>query len=239
MNIFKEFVLAVPVKTQLDFGHNHNVVIESVDINPRKRNGITIKSNTFIRITKVDPETRKVQGSTEFNFFDLDPTKDFVYSNFISEFTCLVGIIAALKGDEEEFQNEVLAVLKGDNEKEMTSFLKKGTNAKAVQDVLASAFYAQVKDKLGLQGDLLKCKMSVNKSGFLEPGGEADWILQESDPQHLPVLTSRDKSNRVKSLEATDAKAKPDNTGSAPASEEDTPAPEKVVASSNGLLDSI
>jgi hypothetical protein len=206
MNIFKEFVLAVPNKNQLDFGYNHNVVIESVDIGQRKRNGIAVKSNTFVRLTKIDVDTKKPIASTEISFFDLDPTKDFVYVNFLSQFTCLVGIIAALGGNEEAYQDEVLAVLQGNSEKEMTAFLKKVANAKAVQDVLMNAFYEQVKDKTGLSGTLLKCKMSVNKSGFLEPGAESDWILAETNPQSLPTMSSRDKLNRQKSLEATDTK---------------------------------
>ena len=217
-NIFKNFINSRSVKTPLDFGHNKNVFIESIDFNERKRNGIKIKANTFIRLTKIDPDTKKSLASTELSFWDLDPTKDFVYDNFISQFSILTGIIDALGGDIEAYESKVLDVVEGDDDSSMLQWLKNNTNAKAAQAVLVTGFKEQVEDKIGDRTKLLKCKMVSNKAGYLQPATDIMWILPMDSEEELPIITAREKAVYEKSLSA-DKKAKPDSTGNAPAAE--------------------
>ena len=233
-NIFKDFVLARPVKTPLDFGYNDNIVIESIDFGVRKRKGIVVKANTFIKLTKLNVKDRSVIANTEINFWNLDPTKDFVYDNFISQFSILCGIIDALKGDVETYETGVLDVIEGESDSEMLTFLKKPANAKLAQEALIEGFKTQIQSKIGLNSDLLKCKMISNKSGYLQPANDIMWILAMDDSEKLPSITSREKRVYTKALQA-DKKAKPDNTGEAPVTDEK--ATEMKVSSSG--LDSI
>lgn len=238
MNIFKQFVLARPVKTPLKFGHNENIVIESIDFGVRKRKGIAIKANTFIKLSEINPEDKSVLANTEINFFNLDPTKDFVFDNFISQFSILGGIIDSLGGDVEVFDDKVQKAIEGDTDSETLAFLKKGANAKAAQDALVESFKEQVEDKIGLDSTLLKCKMVSNKSGYLQPANEMMWILPMDSEEELPVLTSREIRIYKKSLtdDGKKKKATPDAIGKAKAP--GTQVPEAQV-SPKGALASI
>lgn len=240
MNIFKAFVLSRPVKTPLDFGYNNNIVIDTIDFGVRKKNGIAINANTFIRLAKIDPKDKSIKASTEINFWNLDPTKDFVYSNFISQFTILYGIIDAIGGDCDVFESTVLDVLEGDTEDATLKFLKAGDNAKTIQQITVDAFKLQVTDKIGLDSTLLKCKMISNKQGFLDPGAEVNWILPMSSEEALPVISSREKFIRKTALETNTKKtAKPDSTGKAPASGSNESAPTGAATVAANALDSI
>ncbi len=235
-NIFKDFVLARPVKTPLDFGHNENIVIENIDFNERKRKGIKVKANTFIKLTKLNTKDKSVIANTEISFWDLDPTKDFIYDNFISQFSILCGVIDALGGDVETYETEVLDIVEGESDSEMLGFLKKPVNAKAAQEVLVKGFQKQVGTKFGLASNLLKCKMVSNKAGYLQPANDIMWILPMESKESLPIITSREKRIYDKALKA-DNKAKPDSTGKAPTDKAVEKPKEMKVSSSS--LDSI
>lgn len=216
-NIFKDFILARPVKTSLDFGFNQNVVIEAVDFSIRKKKGIAVNANTFIKLTRISPEDKVVLATTEINFWDLDPTKDFVYDNFISQFSILSGIIDAVGGDVAGYEEEVLGVVEGSNDNEMLAFLKKSANAKLAQQVLADGFKKQIDGKIGLDSKLLKCKMVSNKSGFLQPANDMMWILAMDSTENLAPVSDRELKMYKKALETDNKKATPDTTGTAPA----------------------
>lgn len=229
-NIFKDFVLARPVKTPLDFGHNTNIVIEDVDFEIRKKKGIVLKANTFVKLTKVDDDRTPI-ASTEINFWDLDPTKDFVYENFITQFSVLCGIVDAVGGDAEKYEVDVLGVVEGNDDAEMLKFLKNPTNAKAAQTVLSAAFKEQVSDKIGLNSALLKCKMVSNKSGFLQPASDMMWILPMDSEESLPPVTPKEQRVYEKALKS-DNKSTPDTTGNAPENNGES-LPEKTISASS------
>ncbi len=216
MNIFREFVLARPVKTPLDFGHNDNIIIESIDFNDRKKKGITINANTFIKLTKINAEDKSILANTEINFWNLDPTKDFVYDNFISQFSILCGIVDAVGGDVVVYETDVLTVVEGETDAEMLAFLKKPKNAKAAQAALVDGFKTQVDGKIGLDSKLLKCKMMSNKGGYLQPANDIMWILAMDSEENLPAMSSREIRIYKKALEADNKKGTPDATGKAP-----------------------
>lgn len=228
MSIFKDFVLSRPVKTPLDFGHNTNIVIEEVDYEVRKKKGIAIKANTFIKLTKVDKD-RNAIASTEINFWDLDSTKDFIYDNFISQFSVLCGIVDAVGGDSAAYEEAVLGVVEGDDDAAMTKFLKNANNAKAAQSILSDAFKSQVDGKTGLKSTLLKCKMISNKSGFLQPANDMMWILPMDSTEELPPVSPKEIRAYEKALKS-DGKSTPDATGTAPTGEA---LPEKTISASS------
>jgi len=227
MNIFKDFILARPVKTQLEFGYNDNIVIEAIDFGERKRKGIKVKANTFIKLAKIDLKTSEVIANTEISFWDLDPSKDFIYDNFISQFSIFSGVIEALEGDVEKFEDDVLAVVEGDSDAEILAFLKKPVHAKDAQEILIKGFENQIADRIGLNSTKLKCKMVSNKAGFLLPANDIMWVLPMDSKENLPKITSREKRVYEKSF-TNETTATPDATGAAPKSE-------AQVAKSTGL----
>ncbi len=231
-NTFKDFVLAKPVKTPLEFGHNENIVIDAIDFSDRKRKGITIKANTFIKLSKLD-KNKKVIASTEISFWNLDPSKDFIYDNFISQFSIFCGIIDALDGDVEAYETEVLSVVQGDSDSEMLTFLRQAPNAAAAQSILINAFKKQVVGKIGLDSKLLKCKMIVNKAGYVQPADDMSWILPMDAAIILPAMSNKEMRIYKKAL-SENKKSKPDTVGAAP-----NKAAKKEVQVSNISLSSI
>jgi len=213
-NIFRDFVLARPVKTPLKFGHNQNIVIESIDFGVRKKNGIKVNANTFIKLTKVDPENgRAVKASTEINFWDLDHTKEYVVNNLISQFTVLAGIVAALGGDIEAFESKVEGALGEDYEAE----IRTAKGAKKIQKILVEAFEEEVKGKYGMDMDLLQCKLVSNNKGFMQPAVAPNWIVRMDDEEGLPEVTNQElKTYREALAKDKQETVKPDETGTKP-----------------------
>lgn len=215
-NIFQEFVQARPIKTPLKFGHNENIVIESIDFGVRKKNGIKINANTFIKLSQVDPESRKVEATTEISFWDLDHTRDFVVNNLSTEFTVMAGIIAAVGGDVDAFEEAVEEALGDDYENE----IRTAKGAKRIQSALIDTFKTTLGDKVGLDMPLLKCKLVSNKNGFLQPAPEVNWIVAMDDEEGLPVMTAQEIRVHAEALKKDDTKkVAPDKTGEKPSGE--------------------
>ena len=230
MNLFKELVISAPVSARLQFGFNENVIVSAVDTSVRKIKGLPIKANTFITLSQVDPTTKKVVAQNEFNFWNLDPTSDFVIRNFIEQMTSLASIIDAVGKDMGEFEASIIEVLAGE---EMDDVVVTKDGSKLLQDTLQNAFYELVKDVIGTNCPLLKCKLTVNKKGYLELGKVQGWILAITDTNDLPEVTTQEIKIRTEALTAsvTPAQVKPDETGTAKPAPT-TAAPEKTVSKS-------
>lgn len=216
INIFKEFVLTMPVKTPLAYGHNDNIVIESADFGIRKNKGVTVKSNSFIKLTKIDPETKQILANTEIRYFNLDPGSDFVAGNFNTQFTNFAGIVEAVGGDVQAFADGVEAVLGDSSDEFVLKSLKDRTKCAAIQQSLMDGLETALAGKIGIDSTLLKCKMASNKGGFLNPGEEYSWILPMDSEESLPAMTSRENGVRRKAMAGDDDKSTADSTGSAP-----------------------
>lgn len=217
MNLFKELVITAPVSARLQFGFNENIIVSAIDTEVRKTKGIPIKANTFITLSKVDPETRKVVAQNEFNFFNLDSTTDFVQRNFIEQMTALVSLIDAMGGSIETFDDALVAVLTA-NKQELEVFVKTKDGAKLLQDTLQNSFSTIVKDLVGANCPLMKCKLIVNKSGYLEISKVQGWILPMDSDESLPEVTAQE--TKVRATAASTAgqpkTAKPDELGAPP-----------------------
>jgi hypothetical protein len=227
MNLFKELVITAPVSARLQFGYNENIIVSAVDTSVRKIKGLPIKANTFITLSQVDPETKKVVAQNEFNYWNLDPTTDFCLSNFIEQMTSLASIVDAVGKDMSEFEAGLLSVLKG---KDIADVITTKDGAKLMQDTLQDTFYALVKDVIGPDCPLLKCKLVVNKKGYLELGKVQGWILPMTSTEALPEIDARELKLRAEALtaSATPKVVKPDDLGTKPAAT--VAAPEKVVS---------
>jgi hypothetical protein len=211
MNLFKELVITAPVSNRLQFGFNENVIISKIDTTVRKVKGLPIKANTFITLSQINPETRKVVAQNEFNFWNLDSTTDFVVGNFLEQWTALLSIVDALGKDIVAYETAVFSAI-GDNDIEVYAKTKDG--AKVLQDALQDSFYELVKDSIGDACPLLKCKLVVNKKGYLEISKVSGWVLAMTDAKALPEMTATEKRIRAEALAATpEKKVNPDAPG--------------------------
>lgn len=229
MKLFKDLVLTAPIRTKLSFGHNENLILEKVDFGERQNKGIKLKMHTFITLAKIDPEDEnKVIARSEGNFFDLDHTSDFVWSNFMDEFTCLAALITAVGGDAEAFEDTVVQVF-GENESE--DFVKTKQGSKATQEALQDAFMDHIESKTGDNSPLLACKMISNKAGWLEFPKELGWIVPQEKVDKLPEVTSFDKKRYQEGLaKQTKSSSVPDKVGAPPAAGEKAPTQANALA---------
>lgn len=228
MNLFKELVITAPVSSRLQFGFNENVIISAIDTAVRKVKGLPIKANTFITLSQVDPETRKVIAQNEFNYWNLDSTTDFVVNNFMEEFTSMASLLDALGKDMGAFENAVLTALGADTQ-EIDVTVKTKDGAKLAQDTLQNTFYDMAKDAIGVNCPLLKIKLVSNKKGWLELPKVMGCVLPMTSLEALPEVTAQEKRIHADALSATaDSKTvKPDTLGTAKAS---VATAEKVIA---------
>lgn len=221
MNLYKELIESAPVKARLQFGINENVVVEAIDLSVRKRSGMPIKANTFITLTKVDPETRKPIETLEGSFWNLDPTKpDFVEDNFTDQLTTLSSLIDAVGGDSGEFAGEVIAATELEDIDEVFALSKDKKGAVVLMDAMKAAFGKQMDGKLGKNGTLLKCKIVSNKKGFLEFPTEEGWILPMDSEDTLPPISTGEKKRYENAMDAPrETSGTPDTPGEAPSGE--------------------
>jgi hypothetical protein len=213
MGLYRDIVEATPVGNRLPFGVVHNVRIINIDTGERRRDGIPIPQNTFITLAQFNEAGDKIIGQSEGSYWNLDPTKEYVESNFLNQFTSLVAIAYAYGEDEVEFDNFVLEIVPDDVTIE--DYLKTKDGAKAMQKRLKEAVEKFIVPHVGRDSKLLKCKSIVNKSGFFELGIEENWILPDDDETPLTIITPNERRiYRQSLLESTKkTKAKPDAIG--------------------------
>lgn len=188
MSIVRKFVNAAPIKVDLEFGINSNVVLRAVSIDPRMHQGTQIKRNTFMTFTQVNPITRKAIKEHEYSFFNLNHDSEYVNQNMLTKLTKMVSIIKALgldpiaaelvfekslmkHGVSEDLENQVLT-LKG---------------AALIDQALSRAFYEVIQDHVGLDGNLVHFKTTVDKKGYLEIPLYNDFIQPVVDGENTTL----------------------------------------------------
>lgn len=216
-NLFRQYISTKPVRVPLDFGHNENIIISKISTEERKSKDVVLNVNTFITLSKVEPDTRKSVAAFESNFWNLDPTKDDIVRQINDQFTIMAGMIMAVGGDAEKFDEDSLDVPGFEEDMTLADFVKNKTNAKKVQDSLQEAFLEQMKDKIGDNCPLLKCKLVSNKKGFLNFSREINWIVPMEDADSIAKVTDTEKKVYEESQKDTsDKQEKPDETGEKP-----------------------
>lgn len=212
MGLFREIIETAPVANSLQFGHNFNIVLKNFEKGDRLHEGMPTTKNSFLLFAEVDPTSRVVKAATEVFFWDITPNK-YALSNFIDQYNSFLNIVEAYEGETEAFTDELDKKINVDN---LEKLLSKKDTAKATQKALIDVFYEHIKDKLGVNGPLLKCKLAVNDRGWFQPGTESKWILAMDSTEKLVEISRKDRQNKNKaavySAKKTGKKVKPDDT---------------------------
>lgn len=169
MELVRKFVNEAPIKVNLEFGVNSDIVLRAVSIEPRMHQGTQIRRNTFMTFTQVNPVTRKAMKEHEYSFFNLNHESEYVNQNMIGKLTKLVSIVKALGLDPEAaeliFEKSLLQHGVGEDLEKHVLTLK---GAALIDQALSAAFYDVVKGHIGLDGPLVHFKTTVDKKGYLE-----------------------------------------------------------------------
>jgi hypothetical protein len=192
MNLVREFVNAAPVKVDLEFGINSDVVLRAVSIEPRMHQGTLIKRNTFMTFTQVNPVTRKAIKEHEYSFFNLNHDSQYVNQNMLTKLTKLVSIVKALGLDvdkaESVFEAHLVASGVADDLEGQVLTLK---GASLIDQALSTAFYEVVKGHIGLDTcPLVHFKTTVDRKGYLEIPLYGEFIQSAEDGKKTTLSVS-------------------------------------------------
>lgn len=199
MSLVQNIIESGASRERLQFGHNTNIIISSIDTDVRRFEGLPTSQNTFIKLDKVDPEDRtKILASTEISFFNINPEKpEFALGNYEDQYQILGGIVNALKDEEgvEDYEEAFYSKLDeefGEETEVTTSLLcnKKKKGAKVIIGFLQEAFMEVVGDCVGDKCPLLQCNMGANNKGYINPKNEITWILTMDSDAKLSKVTS-------------------------------------------------
>lgn len=167
--LLRQFIEAAPIKVDLDFGINENIVLRSLSIEPRLHQGTLVKRNTFMTFTQVDPVTRKAVKEHEYSFFNLNHESEYVVQNMNTKLTKLVSIVKALGLDPKQAEEVVeKAFIAQGVTSDIDSLVLTLKGAAMIDAALSQGFYEVLKDSLGLSGPLMTFKTTVDRKGYLE-----------------------------------------------------------------------
>jgi hypothetical protein len=209
MSFLRELLNSKPVRTPLSFGINERVRLVSLSNEEKKKDGEVIKRNTYMVFSKFDEE-EKIIASSEFSYFNLDPTKDFTMENLASQTSQLQNLCDLLS------PGSIIDPLEGyDSLEEVEEDLGNIKGCKKLQGRLYEQFEKAVGDKIGKDSPLIRLKVVTdNKGKFLQLPRESRIAELNSDPctlsisaYELKVYESRNESSTTE---------KPDEAGESP-----------------------
>jgi hypothetical protein len=208
MSLLRKILAIKQVRTPLEFGINENVRLVAIDNEVRKWEGEIIKRNTFLTFAKFDAKDIKI-ASSEFSYFNLDHTSDFVLDNLVSQLGHLNALVGILNPGIEidpttsyEDLDEVKAALR----------TKKG--CEHFMTVMWEQFLEAVTDKIGNESPLLRMKVVTDSKGRWVQLPRESHFVEAVDSDCTLSITPYELKIRNKGLEATVEKA--DEKGDSP-----------------------
>ena len=160
MSLLRKLLSVKPVRAQLEFGINENVRLVNIDNEVRKYEGDVIEKNTFLTFAKFNDNNEKI-AATEFSYFNLDHTSDFVFDNLINQIGHL-NKICSLLGAENGVDPT------GDYEDldELKDALRTKKGCEKFMSDMWEQFSENVGDLVGIDSPLLRIKViNDTKSG--------------------------------------------------------------------------
>jgi hypothetical protein len=166
-NINKNSLLSRARVARLGKGIHEDVVITKIDIQDRKRNGILIKKMLYVTFAKLDAETGKRKSEVELSWFRLDHTSEYLFSNMRELAIQLHGILKCYMTEDEAFD-----AMEGDIDgldfeavDDMENHKWKKAEVEAVMADMQERFAEVMKDKIGLDSQKLRVKITTDNKG--------------------------------------------------------------------------
>lgn len=204
------------VRVYLNFGINENVTFHKIDPKVRIGNdGQPTSKHCTMTFSVV--EDGSVKASSNFDFFNLDHTSDYVVSNFSDEFSTMTSILLLyLTAEEVDEKFKELETMFSTLE-ELEAELKTKKGAAKLQDVLATCFANAITPFIGLDSPKLRIKTVTDKTG--------KYLQMPTGTFIEPMTIAKEDSSlklSFKEIKASQAASKPQvktptKTGNAPA----------------------
>jgi hypothetical protein len=209
-SFLRQLLLNKQIRTQLEFGINDNVRLVKIDNTQRKREGEIVNRNTYMTFSKFDSKG-EVMASSEFSFFNLDPTADRVMENFANQVAVMQNIVDILSPG-----NIIDPTTGYDDFDEIEKALKTKKGCKDFQDTLWELFESALDGKVGEESPLVRLKVVTNNKGkYLQLPNESPVMESMEVEETALTISAYERKCKEKGLEAPTETA--DVKGNAPA----------------------
>lgn len=177
MSLLRELLAVKIVRTPLGFGIHDNVRLVKIDNAERMRENEVVNKNTYLTFAKFDANNNKI-ASSEFNYFNLDHTSDYVFDNLITQIGHLNKICSLLNPGSSIDPTEGY-----ESVEEIKDALRTKKGCEEFMKAMWAQFEQQVEDYVGLESPLLRIKVITDSSGqFFNLPRESHFLeLMEND----------------------------------------------------------
>lgn len=181
MSLLREMLAIKPVRTPLDFGINENVRLMSIVNEVRKWEGEVVPRNTFLTFIKFGTDNTKL-ASTEFSYFNLDHTSDFVFDNLVTQIGQLNNIVEILNPGKSVDPTDEFESLE-----EIKEALRTKKGCQSLMENMWKQFEEAIDGKFGLESPLLRIKVVSGKTGYLQLPRDAHFLENVESDSSLSV----------------------------------------------------
>lgn len=208
MSLLRALLAAKPVRTPLEFGVNENVRIVAIDNTERKRDGEKINRNCYITFTKYDSKGAKM-ASSEFSYFNLDHTSDYVLDNLTKQVAQMNDIATVLN------PGSVVDPTQGyESIEDLAEDLKSKKGCKSLMDAMWEQFEEAVGEHVGEDSELIRVKVVTDTKGKWLQLPSDSHIVESMESDCTLAITAYELKNQAKGLEAPTEEA--DSKGDSP-----------------------
>lgn len=206
------------VKVYLNFGITENVVFQKVDPNVVVKSDGTISSKHCVMTFSTIDENKNVKASSTVDFFNLDPSSEYVMSNLADEIDTFITILSLyMTPDEAVAKFSVLEDMYSDIS-DLEADLKNTKKAREIQDTIAGKFAEIVTPFIGLDSPKLRIKMVTEKTGkYLQKPASGAFLEPMTIAKEDSNLKITMKELKMSKAASTPQVSKPEKTGEAPA----------------------
>lgn len=196
---------------EIGHGIHNNCVITRVSNDIRKKKDESIvNKNCFIMIGKLGARGTVV-AQKEISFFNLDHTTDWAYSNFFNQVDQMTGIVDSYitpSDENDTWGNIFSAVLAkfevSEDVDEIKAALTDEDTCQGIVKLLGDQFVKLLSDKIGVDGEKLRIKLSFDKNGNYVQQPKYDQFTENmsvAEADSTLKMTETEKSYEAKSRE--------------------------------------
>jgi hypothetical protein len=196
---------------EIGYGIHNNCVITRVSNDLRKKKDESIvNKNCFIMIGKLGARGTVV-AQKEISFFNLDHTTDWAYGNFFNQVDQMTGIVDSYitpSDEDDTWGNIFSAVLAkfevSEDVDEIKAALTDEDTCQGIVKLLGDQFVKLLSDKIGVDGEKLRIKLSFDKNGNYVQQPKYDQFTENmsvAEADSTLKMTETEKSYEAKSRE--------------------------------------
>ena len=199
---------------KIGFGlHKNCVVLEVSDAIRKKQDKSTINRNSYTKFGQLDAKGAIV-AATEVSWFNIDSGKDYAYDSFftqIDQMSAIIDVLLPYTEEEDKWGDVFSAILSSQSIEEsvesITAALKDKKKAKALMELISSAYVKMLTPVIGKDSTVMKLKLTYDRNGKFLQQPRFDPFVEALEytgiPEKALKITDTEKSYETKSRNVT------------------------------------